>query len=345
MLVSKVLGFLALALLSKYVLSSENTTQQTYTLEWVKTAQKSIFSAGLMFSMAQTGLGTWDTEKTNANTNGMPVKGLTKLAGRLAGVFGAIGSFIGVILAFLSGGDSPELKLMKEEFGKMSQKMDTIARSLDDTKDLIKIESQKAAYIQYEHNIHHGYSRMQECMRKVEEAQCTGLTQCKRKKLGIAEGFVSDMNVRKDIEAIYRGVTSDTVFGSSLLKLLKEQSKCNVPRLNLLTNKVTALISKGVIVAIFHDMLKQVDYNVLDDSKRADKMFTIIENKRQAIQDSCFNSFDYWMTLDVRTSHSDFSSNIGDTNTNLLYKLNQKYPWIDWHVLTAAGDRAPAGRV
>ena len=220
--------------------------------------------------------------------------------------------------------------------------MDTVARSLDDTKDLIKIESQKAAYIQYEHNIHHGYSRMQECMRKVEEAQCTGVKECKRKKLAIAEGFVSDMNVRKDVEAVYRGVTSDTAFGSSLLDLLKEQSKCNVPKLNLLTNKVTALISKGVIVAIFHDMLKQVDYNVLDDSKRADKMFTIIENKRQAIQDSCLNNFDYWMTLDVQNSHSDFSADIQVTNTNLLYKLNKKYPWVDWHVFTIAGDTAPA---
>ena len=337
MLVSKVLGLLALALLSKYALSSDNTTQQIFNMEWTKTAQKSIFTAGLMFAFADEGLGKWNTEKA-INVN---MKGLTKLAGRLAGMFGAIGSLIGVILAFIPGEDSPELQLMKEEFGKMSQKMDTIARSLDDTKDLIKIASQKAAYIQYENNIHHGYSRMQECMKKVEEAQCTGVKECKRKKLAIAEGFVSDMNVRKDVEAIFRGVTSDTAFGSALLKLLKEQSKCNVPKLNLLANKVTALISKGVIVSIFHDMLKQVDYDVLDDSKRADKMFTIIEVQRQAIQDSCFNNFDYWMTLDVQNSNSDFSADIQGTNTNLVYMLNKKYPWVHWYVFTIAGDKEP----
>ena len=333
MLVSKVFGLLALVLLSKYALSFENKTQ----LEWAKTAHNSIFYTGLIFQFADEGLSKWNADKA-INPR---MKGMTKLAGRLAGMFGAVGAIIQVVLSFIPGEESPELKLMKEEFGKMSQKMDTIARSLDDTKDLIKIASQKAAYIQSEHNIHHGFDRMQECMKKVEGTQCTSLEECKRKKLAIAEGFVSDMKIRKDVEAIYLGVTSDTAFGSSLLDLLKEQSKCNIPKLNLLTNKVTALISKGMIVAIFHDMLKQVDYNVLDDSTRADKMFTIIENKRQAIQDSCFNNFDYWMTLDVQNSHSDFSADIQGTNTNLLYKLNKKYPWIDWHVFTIAGDKEP----
>ena len=159
--------------------------------------------------------------------------------------------------------------------------------------------------------------------------------------MAIAEGYVSDMDVREDVEAIYRGITSDTAFGSSLLDLLKDESKCNIPKLNLLANKVIALISKGMIVAIFHDMLTQTDYKVLDDSKRADKMFTIIENQRQEIQDECINDFDYWMTLDVQDSHSDFSANIQDTNTNLLYKLKRKYPLIEWHVFTISGDKKP----
>ena len=114
MLVSNVLGLLALALLSKYALSSDNSTQEIFKLEWAKTAQKSIFSAGLMFGFADEGLGKWNTEKAiHAN-----MKGLTKLAGRLAGMFGAVGSLMAVVLAFIPGEDSPELKLMKEEFAK-----------------------------------------------------------------------------------------------------------------------------------------------------------------------------------------------------------------------------------
>ena len=306
-------------------------------LEWFKSAQKSIFNTGLMFSMADGGLGKWNT----ADGKNSPVKALSKVAGRLAGVFGAAGSLFAVILAFIPGEESPELKLMKEEFGKMSEKMDTIAKSLEDTKTLIKIESQKSAYIQYEQNIHHGYDRLQACLDRLDGTGCTDLADCKRKKMAIAEGYVSGMDVRKDIDAIYRGVTSDTAFGSSLLDLLKDESKCNIQKLNLFANKVVALISKGMMVAIFHDMLTQTDFKVLDDSKRADKMFTIIENQRQEIQDDCINDFEYWMRLDVQDAYSDFSNNIQNTNTNLLYKLKRKYPWIEWHVFTISGDKKP----
>ena len=337
MIVSKVIGIITLALLSGYVASSSNVTQQIFNLKWAKTAQDTLYNTGQMFIMADGGLAKWNT----ANGKNILVKSLSKAAGRLAGVFGAFGSLIAVILAFIPGGESAELKLMKKEFGKMSEKMDTIARSLEDTKNLIKIENQKAAFIQNELNIHHGYDRFETCLNSLNDVICNGLADCKRKKVAIAEGFISDLDVRKDVDAIYRGVTSDTAFGSSLLDLLKDESKCNIPKLNLLANKVVALISKGMMVAIFHDLLKQANYNVLDDSKRADKMFTIIENKRLAIQDECIENFDYGMTLDVQDSYSDFKADIEHTNTILVYKLNKKYPWINWHVFTTAGDKKP----
>ena len=303
-----------------------------------KTALNSMLYTGSMFSFADETLATWNAEKVKLSN----FKAITKYAGRIAGVFGSVGSLFAVVMAFIPGGDSKELKLMKEEFGKMSQKMDAIARSLEDTKNLIRAENQRSAYIQYEHNINHGYDRLQTCLDRLDEPICTDLADCKRKKVAIAEGFISDMDVRIDVEAIYRGVTSDTAFGTSLLELSKEESKCNIPELNLLTNKLIALITKGMVVAIFHDMLKQTDYNVLDDSKRADKMLTIIENKRQAIEDSCINNLDYWMRLDVKNAYPDFSADIQSTNTNLLNKLSKKYPWVKWHVFTIAGDKVPA---
>ena len=343
MLVSRLIGVITLMFLYKYVLSANETNEGKLArldkTSLTKTIQSGIFGAGLMFSFADEGLGKWNTE----NGKNPLIKSLTKVAGRLAGLFGAVGSFLAIIMAFIVPDtvESPELKFMRDEFGKMSEKMDKITRSLDDTKDLIKIENQKSAYIQYEHNIHHGYDRLLACLEKLNETPCANQTECKRNRLAIAEGFISDMNVRKDVEAVYRGVTSDTVFGTSLLELLKEESKCSVQGLNLLTNKVLALISKGMIVSIFHDMLKQSNYKIMDDSKRADKMFTIIENKRQALQDSCISNFDYWMTLDIEELHTYFTEDIQITNANLQYKLRKKYPWVDWHVLTYSGNKAP----
>ena len=116
MIVSKGIGILTLAFLWNYAVSSNNETKPTFNLEWAKTAQTTLFSTGLMFSMADGGLGKWNTE----NGKNVNIKALSKSAGRLAGVFGAVGSLIAVILSFIPGEESPELKLMKEEFGKLS---------------------------------------------------------------------------------------------------------------------------------------------------------------------------------------------------------------------------------
>ena len=227
MIISQYIGIIILALLSGHFVSPSNETQSKSKLEWAQTAQKAIFNTGLMFSMADGGLGKWNT----ADGKHPDIKVLSKIAGRIAGVFGAVGSLFAVILAFIPGGESAELRLIKEEFGKMSRKMDTITRSLEDTKDLIKLENQRSAYLQYEHNIHNGYDRLQACLGRLNDVICTDLADCKRKKVAIAEGFISDMNVRRDVDAIYRGVTSDTTFGKSLLELLKDESKCNMPKI------------------------------------------------------------------------------------------------------------------
>ena len=322
-----------------YVNRTSNTAQTNSNTDWTKNAQQTILNIGSMFSMADEGLGTWNTDDGKNKI----IKSISKAAGRLAGVFGAVGSLFAIILSFIPGreAESQVVKLMKEEFGKMSEKMDTIARSLEDTKDLIQMENQKSAYIQHEHNIHHGFDRMKACLSELDGVICNGQLECKRQKVAIAEGFASDLDIRKDVEAIYRGFTSDTTFGRSLLELLKEESKCNIPKLNLLTNKVMALITKGVSVSIFHDMLKHSTYSILDDSKLADKMFSVIENKRQAIEESCINNFEYYINLDLEGSHSEFSNDLQTTNTNLVFKLRKKYPWINWLVFTTSGDERP----
>ena len=90
---------------------------------------------------------------------------------------------------------------------------------------------------------------------------------------------------------------------------------------------------------MFHDLLRKNDYNILDDTVVANKMLHSLESKRQAIQDSCFSNFGYWVRNDVNNAHDDFSSNIQNTNTKLLKKLKRKYPWIHWHVFVFHGEK------
>ena len=220
------IGVLVLALTLVHTASSNNKTSK----DWAVSAQKTIWETSQVFHRATIGLSTFN-DKTSPNL----VK-LSKITGKIAGVFGVFGAIFSIIMAFIPGGDSPELTLMKSEFGKLSQKVDTISRSLDDTKDLIKIASQKAAFVGYEQKIHYGYSQMEACLKKLENVSCSDLQDCKRKKILVAEDFIASMDVRQSIDAILRGVVSDSAFGTSLLALLQEDSNCNLPKINLFSN-------------------------------------------------------------------------------------------------------------
>ena len=314
-----------------HIASSTNKTNK----DWAVSARNTISETSQVFHQATIGLGTFN-DKTSPNL----VK-LSKITGKIAGVFGVFGALFSITMAFIPGGDSPELTLMKSEFGKLSQAVDTISRSLDDTKDLIKIANQKAAFVGHEQKIHYGYSQMEACLKKLENVSCSDLQDCKRKKILVAEDYIASMDVRQNIDAILRGVISDSAFGASLFALLQENSYCNLPKINLFSNKVHGLIFKAISASMFHDLLRKNEYNILDDTVVANRMFQSLERNRQDVQDSCFSNFGYWVRNDVNNAHNDFSSDIQNTSTILLRKFKRKYPWIHWHVFVFHGKKNP----
>ena len=331
MMVRKQLWIMLLIAIAVPLVCAKNKTSK----EWAGSAQKSIWEVSQIFHRASIGLGSFDKEKSPYFVE------LSKKSAKLAGVFGVFGALFSIVLAFIPGSDSGDLKLIQSEFGKLSQKVDTIARSLEDTKNLIKLATQKAAYIEQEQRIHHGFSQLEICLQKLENVSCSAIKECKRKKMIVAEGYIESMNVMQSVEAILRGVTSDSAFGKPLLYLLKEESECNVPRINLFANKVTALITKGMTVSMFYDLMTKADYNVLDGTVLTDKMLRRLDIKRQHIQHQCLNKTDYWIPLDVENSQEQFTADIQTTNTKVLQTLKTKYPWIWWHVLTHKGEHEP----
>ena len=290
------------------------------------------------FHRASIGLGGFSSE-TNPG-----LVALSKRAAKIAGAFGVFGALFSIVMTFLPGSssESPELKMMRTEFDKLSEKMDEISRSLDDTKDLIKLSTQRSAFIEHERKIHNGFSQLKICLDSLANVKCTGVEPCKRKKTEIVQGYIAAMDVQLSVEMILRGVISDSAFGEQLLYLLKEKSKCNVPKINKFSNKVTALLVKGLATSLFYNQLTKVDYNVMDGTVLADNMLRLLENKRQAMQHQCIEEFKYWMPLDVENSNEHFSSDIQASNTNVLRVLKTKYTWIDWHVITYKGSNGPA---
>ena len=334
MLLCNIFGVFALVFLAGDAFAHHLSNKSV--LYWAKSAESSMMNAGLMFGFAQQGLASY-----NKNKYPKMVDVLAKKTARFAGLLGATGALFSFIMAFIPDEESPELTKMKFEFPKLNDKIDAVARSLDDTKDLIESKTQQAAYIKYEHNINEGFSQLQLCMRKLENVTCSNQTDCNRKKISVAQGYITSMNIRKDMEAIFEGVTSDSVFGRSLLIILKEESKCDVPKISMLTNKITSLITKAMTVTIFHNYVTKTDYNVLDDTSNIKAKLRMIENKRQSIQDMCFKNINTRLAFDIRNAHTGFLSDVQKTNTFLIKLLKKKYPWTDFHVLTFSGDKEP----
>ena len=334
MLVKKVLVFFLLILLCILAVSPDDKNDVK-----AVTSVKDIFKQiSFVFGGISGAFGSY-----NATKAGHIFSTITKKTARFAGFFGAIGALFAIILELIPGGkqESAELKLMKNEFGKLSQKVDTIARSLDNTKDLIKLATQKAAYIKYEENINYGYTQLLQCLKDLEKVTCTSKKECKRKNLLVAERYKTDTNVRKSIDAIFRAAVHDSSFRHNMLYLIKQESRCNITYVNMFTNKIAALITKGLVVAIFHDLLTKPNYDYTDDEVLSSEMIYNLEKKRQEIQKSCFENFDYWIARDMKNAHTLFTSDIKQSNAKLLHHLKSKFPWIIWHAFTYEGKKAP----
>ena len=273
---------------------------------------------------------------------GKGLKLLRSVSSKVSGIVGVAGTLFSIVLAFLPPEESPELRYMKLQFGKLSEKIDKISGAVDDVKNLIKLHSQKAAYIQEENNINTGYSKMTECQKNVLGVLCTNKEECRKNRSQIAANYIEFMNVRASVENIVRGTTANGAFSTSLLFLIKEASLCNVPKISRFTNGVAALVMKGMFVAMFHDLLTKPDFDYLDDMTHTSNFLRDLEKARQDIEDSCFDEISYWMRLNIGKSHEMFTTDSKETNKALLQRLNSMFPWIQWQICTSKGKKSPA---
>ena len=319
-------------------MSSSTNDTEAKDRNWVPAAQKTIWQTSQTFHRILIGMTDVDFKAEGVSRG---LKTLRKVSSRIAGAMGVFGAVFGIVLAFLPKQESPELKLMKEEFGKLNQKIDEVAQAIDDVKDLIKMQTHKTAYINDENKIIYGYSRMQECRQRLDSVSCFDQKDCRQKKMAVANSYIASLDVRQHIENILRGTVSNEIFGTSLLSLLQEQSKCHVPKINRYTNRLAALTMKAMSVVMFHDILAVPEYQYMEGVTLTTNMLRNLTSKRQEVENSCFNNLGYWIRQDVGNAEDDLTYDSKESNKRLLQTLTGKYPWIDWQVCTCKGDKSP----
>ena len=314
--------------------------------DWIPLSQTTVWETSQTFHRILIGMTDIDFGGNTSKGGNVSIhlKRLRTVSSKVAGIMGVIGTIYSIALEFTdtpAEQESQELKYMKSQFSILSRQIDNVSRSVDDVKNLIKIQAQQSAYLHDEKKIVVGYLNLQQCIEAIEKVSCKGQNDCRRKKLNAAKPFIPLMNVRENVKNIVTGAILDRAFGNSFLSLLQEGTKCNTQKIKRYANRIAALTIKGLEVAILHGLLSIKGYEYIDDALLTSTYLADLHNKRQKIEETCYSNVDYWILNDMKDFKRFLSPNIKATNARLVGTLSSKYPWIKWQVITTKSEYSP----
>ncbi|KAK3104415.1 hypothetical protein FSP39_001617 [Pinctada imbricata] len=295
------------------------------------------WNIGLSQSKLKTSVSAAAATKQMRTVMGM----FSKFTAAAAGILGTIGALFSFALLFVPKTDSPELQQMKRTYSVMNERLNSISSSIDELKNIIPLENQKAVYKDHELRIKAAYSAFTMCQDMIIDAQCTTEQECFRKRTIIAGNFRNDLDISTHVYAVAKGSVDDGVFGRSLLDLLKESSKCDLSQINSITTGIAMLIFKGMVVVSFKNRISLPDYDDSNDAEYLSSALTNLEAKRQEIEKSCLKDVDIFMMNDLQNSKSKMSADTQRTNEAILPFFKAKYFWNDWFVASFVSEKDP----
>ena len=177
--------------------------------------------------------------------------------GKMASFLGPVGGIISFALLFAPKSESQELQYMKRKFSEVNRKLDQITSELDNVKDLITYENQRAVYVESASKIEYGYRQLLSFLDELQSTPCQNNESCRRIRTQIAKRFVEDFNVKEHLLKIVNGATKRTSpFGEPLLELVRKTFKCDVGKIDDLANGILRLSFKAQQVILAYEKLK-----------------------------------------------------------------------------------------
>lgn len=256
---------------------------------------------------------------------------------KLSGFIGIAGGFLSFLFIFIPKQESAELKFMKKKFAEVNMKLDRMFNEFDNVKNIITLENQRAAYIDDATAILFGYKQLTEhFIHEISETNCTTPRDCLRQRLVVAESYQKHFNIKHRLYKILRGTTeSISVFNDPLLDLIKRKYKCNIGEVIRFANGVILLAFKGQQVVIAHEKLTGSNASIIFAVKEWSDLVYSIRNKVEDIKVECYKNIDEYMKDDVEDTiyQTNMPSN-KQAADSLKNKLDIKYPWLYWTVLS-----------
>ena len=268
------------------------------------------------------------------------VNGLLKVSGALFPVLepvtGVLGAFFGLFsLMFSAGSESAEMTYMKEQFGEVNMKLDTISQDVNQIKDLITDNTLRAAYIADEGKILNGYNQLQDFLRELQNLSCNAGSNCARERIRIASRYDQYFDINSNMQNIFRGAMDPTpVFSKPLIEQIKSSSDCNVRDIQNLADGILKLAIKEQKVTMIHEMLSGTNYSItIRMNNWLKQMYTLKHHTDKAVS-GCFKDIGKYIKKDVGDPkyQSGYSANSAASNA-LKQHLEKKYFWLNWIVV------------
>ena len=269
------------------------------------------------------------------------VNGLLKVSGalfpELEPITGILGAFFGLFsLMFSFGSESAEMTFMKEQFGELNMKLDTLSQDVNQIKDIITDNTLRAAYIVDEGKILNGYDQMQDFLHELQNFTCSNGINCARERIRIASKYDQYFDVNLNMENIFRGAMDNTtVFSKPLIEHIKSSSHCNVYEIQSFADGILRLAMKELKVTLIHEMLSGTNYSITNRMNTwVKRMYTLKKHTDKAVTE-CYQDIRRYIKDDVRDPkyQSGYSANPAAANA-MKRHLETKYFWLNWIVVS-----------
>ena len=260
-----------------------------------------------------------------------------KFIPQASAAFSAIGFALKIYLAFSGGNsESPLMTLMKKGFDEINNKLDAITSDLEDNRRLITLSAQRAAYIDAENKILSAHQNVRKYIREVTQLKCNNKANCIKRQLLIAQGYLPRLNVEKEVDSILRGVTTDGVFGTSMLSLAKESSKCNINKIKYIASTFAGLASKGKIAIMLYEFLTYSSFDVVSFETEFARKLLSLERARDLVSKQCYDTIDRYIRSDVKYLSKKHYEQYERKQANIFISefLRKKYFWIRFYVVS-----------
>ena len=259
-------------------------------------------------------------------------------------VFDSLDLVFGIIQTFKGDTESPLMKKIRTSFNEINQKLDTITSDLKETGTLIKLATQRAAYIRAENKILTAYKSARLYAKELQQVACTEKTDCTRKKLLIAERFLPRFDVENESDMILRGALSSGAFGQSLLVLTKEITHCDIQKMESTASLIAGLVTKGYIVAMLYKHSTNQSFDKEQYKTEFQRRLISLDRKKNVLTKGCHDNIDRYIRSDVKMKARTYflQHSIPTANKMLLEFLQRKYFWTRFYVIAVSKPKQKA---